>query len=68
MALLKIGQRRSWPRNAATEEAAVETVPAKEEKDGPLEDWTEKELAGECSTEEAAVEAAPAEEEEGWPS
>ena len=67
MALLKIGQRRSWPRNAATEEAAVEAVPA-EEEDGPLEDWTEKELAGECSTEEAAVEAALAEEEEGWPS
>ena len=40
----------------------------REEEDGSLEDWTEKELAGECSTEEAAVEAVPAEEEEGWPS
>ena len=49
MALLKVGQRRSWPRNAATEEAAVEAAPAEEEEDGPLEDWTEKELAGECS-------------------
>ena len=49
MALLKIGLRRSWPGNAATEEAAVEAAPAKEEEDGPLEDWTEKELAEECS-------------------
>ena len=49
MALLKIGQRRSWPGNAATEEAAVETVPAEEEEDGPLGDWTKKELAEECS-------------------
>ena len=49
MALLKIGQRRSWPGNAATEEAAVEAVPAEEEEDGPLGDWTKKELAGECS-------------------
>ena len=49
MAFLEIGQRRSWLRNAATEEAAVEAAPAKEEEDGPLEDWTEKELAGECS-------------------
>ena len=32
----------------------------REEEDGSLEDWTEKELAGECSTEEAAVEAVPA--------
>ena len=36
---------RSWPGNAATEEAAVETVPAKEEEDGPLGDWI-KEGAG----------------------
>ena len=28
----------------------------KEEEDGSLEDWTEEELAGECSTEEAAAE------------
>ena len=49
MALLKIGQRRSWPGNATTEEAAVETVPAEEEEDDPLEDWTKKELAKECS-------------------
>ena len=55
VALLKVGQRRSWPRDAATEEAAVEAVPA-EEEDGSLEDWTEKELAGECSTDEAATE------------
>ena len=32
----------------------------REEEDGSLEDWREKELAGECSTEEAAVEAVPA--------
>ena len=49
MALLEIGQRRSWPRDAATEKAAVEAVPAEEEEDGPLGDWTKKELAGECS-------------------
>ena len=55
VALLEIGQRRSWPGNAATEEAAVETVPAEEEEDGPLEDWAEEELAGDAATEEAAV-------------
>ena len=35
MALLEIGQRRSWPRDAATEEAAVETGPAEEEEGWP---------------------------------
>merc|ERR1711884_696513 len=35
---------------AATEEAAVEAAPAKEEEDGPLEDWTKKELAEEYKT------------------
>ena len=41
----------------------MKQVQQKRRKDGPLEDWTEKELAGECSTEEAA----PAKEEEDGP-
>ena len=32
------------------EEAPVEEAAAEEEEDGPLEDWTRKELAEECKT------------------
>ena len=32
------------------EEAPVEEAAAEEEEDGPLEDWTRKELVGECKT------------------
>ena len=68
MALLKIGQRRSWPGNAATEEAVVETVPAEEEEDDPLGDWAKEGAGrGNAATEEAAVETVPAEEEEDGP-
>ena len=70
MALLEIEQRRSWPTGRGMQQLKrqlLKQVQQKRRKDGPLEDWTEKELAGECSTEEAAVEAAPAKEEEDGP-
>ena len=49
VALLKVGQRRSWPRGVATEKAAVEAALAEEGEGGPLEGWTKKELAEGCS-------------------
>merc|ERR1719233_2071238 len=44
---------KSVVEEVATEEAAVEDAPAEEmevEDDGPLEDWTVKELKDECKT------------------
>merc|ERR1712157_593198 len=50
----EVAVEEAAPEEASVEDAAEEPAPvdaiAEEEEDGPLEDWTRKELAGECKT------------------
>ena len=53
-AAAEVAVEEAAPEEASVEDAAEEPAPvdavAEEEEDGPLENWTRKELAAECTT------------------